>query len=304
MLDGRVVIVTGGGRGIGRSHCLELAAQGATVVVNDLGVGVGGEEAGESPADAVVAEITGGGGGKAISDTTSVTDWDGVASLVERTVSTHGRLDAVVNNAGIVRDRMITSLGEADWDAVIAVHLKGAFTVTKHACDHWRSLAKSGGAVSGRIINTTSGTGLFGNVGQSSYGAAKAAIASLTVITAMEMDRYGVTANAVSPIAYTRMVATIPGMRDYQPDPEWDRLDPGNSSPVVAWLASEESGWLTGAILRVEGNSVQRVRPWEVDQATTYRSRSGGRLDVEEVGPGLRRAYRIFPQGAPAPSGS
>jgi NAD(P)-dependent dehydrogenase (short-subunit alcohol dehydrogenase family) len=296
LLDGRVVIVTGGGRGIGRSHCLELAAHGATVVVNDLGVGVHGETGAESPADAVVAEIEA-GGGTAAADGTSVTDWHGVTALVARTVERFGRLDAVVNNAGIVRDRMLTSLTEDDWDAVVAVHLNGTFTLTKHACDHWRAVAKAGGAVTGRIVTTTSGSGLFGNVGQTNYAAAKAGIAGFTLTTAMEMERYGVTCNAISPIARTRMTGTMATMEGYEPDPGWDPLDPGNSSPLVAWLTSAESGWLTGAVLRVDGNVVQRVRPWEVDRDVQYRARGGARLEATELGVGLRRAYGTFPRG-------
>jgi NAD(P)-dependent dehydrogenase (short-subunit alcohol dehydrogenase family) len=299
LLDGRVVIVTGGGRGIGRSHCLELAGQGAVVVVNDPGVGVHGESAEESPADEVVNEIVK-GGGEAMANRASVTDFDAVGDLVAQTVKTYGRLDAVVNNAGIVRDRMITSLTIDDFDAVMAVHVRGTWSVTKHACDHWRSVVKGGDEVSARIVNTTSGAGLFGNLGQTPYGAAKAAIANLTVITAMEMERLGVTANAISPIAYTRMVATMPGMTEYEPDPEWDRLDAANSSPVVAWLCSLDSGWLTGTILRVDGGTVMRMQPWDVDRSTTYSSRSGKRLEVAELSTGLRKAFRLSPSGMPS----
>ncbi|HSS11646.1 MAG TPA: SDR family NAD(P)-dependent oxidoreductase [Acidimicrobiales bacterium] len=295
MLDRRVVIVTGGGRGIGRSHCFELHSHGATVVVNDLGVSVRGEAGVETPAEEVVREIQA-AGGNALADATSVTDWDGVAGLIERTVERFGRLDAVVNNAGIIRDRMLTSLSEEDWDAVVSVHLKGTFTVVKHACDHWRAVAKAGGAVSGRIVNTTSGTGLFGNVGQTNYGAAKAAIANLTMITAMEMDRYGVTCNAISPIARTRMTSGVaPGSE--VPGTGWDSLEPGNSSPVVAWLASACSGWLTGAVLRIDGDTVQRVRPWEVDLETQYRSKAGQRLDANELDTGMRKAFGVLPRG-------
>lgn len=295
LLNGRVVIVTGGGRGIGRSHCLELARQGAKVVVNDLGVGLHGETSGETPGEAAVNEIKE-LGGEAFADRTNVTDWQGVADLIARTVGTWGRLDAVVNNAGIVRDRMITSLSEEDWDAVIAVHLKGTFTVTKHACDHWRSVAKAGGEVTGRIVNTTSGTGLFGNIGQSSYGAAKAGIASLTMITGMEMARYGVTSNAISPLAFTRMTSgsVMTGREELS---GWDPMDAGNSSPVAAWLCSAESGWLTGAVLRVDGNTVARVNPWTIDPAAQYQSSSGERLTVDELDTGLRKAYGVLPRG-------
>ncbi|MBF4997352.1 SDR family NAD(P)-dependent oxidoreductase [Nocardia sp. BSTN01] len=295
LLDGRVVIVTGGGRGIGRSHCLELAAHGAKVVVNDLGVGLHGEDSAETPGEAVVNEIKE-LGGEAFADRTNVTDWDGVADLVARTVDTWGRLDAVVNNAGIVRDRMITSMSEQDWDAVIAVHLKGTFNITKHVCDHWRAVAKAGGSVSGRIVNTTSGTGLFGNVGQAAYGAAKAGIASLTTITAMEMARYGVTCNAISPLAFTRMTEGSV-MSNREQSSGWDPMDPSASSPVAAWLCSEEAGWLSGAVLRVNGSTVARVNPWAIDATARVDSRSGERLTVEEIGPGLRRAYGVIPRG-------
>ena len=292
-LAGRVVIVTGAGRGIGRCHSLELAAHGATVVVNDVGVGLHGDTSTEaSPADEVVREIEG-GGGTAIVNGASVVDFRAVEQLVAETVEQFGRLDAVVNNAGIVRDRMLTSLSEEDWDNVLAVHLKGTFNLTKHACDHWRSVAKAGGDVSGRIVNTTSGTGLFGNVGQTNYGAAKAAIANFTMITAMEMQRFGVTSNAISPIARTRMTSSLPSMQGHDPGNDaWDPLDPDNSSPVVAWLASEPSGWLTGAILRIDGNVVQRVRPWEVDPDVQYRAERGTpRRGRDRHGPtaGVRR---------------
>jgi NAD(P)-dependent dehydrogenase (short-subunit alcohol dehydrogenase family) len=314
MLDGHVVIVTGGGRGIGRSHCLELASHGATVVVNDLGAGVHGEGRDESPAEEVVREIEK-NGGTAVADGTSVTDWDAVGALVKGTAERFGRLDAVVNNAGVLRDRMLTSMSEEDLDVVLAVHVKGTFAVAKHACDHWRAVAKAGGSPRGRIINTTSGSGLFGNVGQSNYGAAKAAIATFTITTAMEMDRYAVTCNAISPMALTRMTQNLTGTAgsassdtassdtagsssdDGGSSPAWEPLDPANSSPVVAWLASPSSGWLSGAILRVDGNTVMRVRPWEIDTDVQYRSQSGERLTAKELDAGMRKAFRTLPAG-------
>ena len=293
-LDGRVVIVTGGGRGLGRSHCLELARQGATVVVNDLGVGLRGEQEENSvgPADEVVGEITA-MGGTAISDGTSVTDWDGMAALVARTVETFGDLNAVVNNAGFLRDRMLTAMSEDDFDAVIQVHLKGTFALTRHACTYWRDQVKAGKPCSGRVVTTTSGAGLFGNVGQTNYGSAKAAIATFSMITALEMERYGVTANAISPIAATRMLATIG--RGADESTGWDPLDPANASPVVAWLCSEGSGWLSGNVLRVDGNSVYRVQGWTVGDG--YRSKSGEALTVDELGIGLRKLYGAAPRG-------
>ncbi len=294
LLDGRVVIVTGAGRGLGRSHCHELARQGATVVVNDLGVGVKGEaEENElSPAEVVVGELQG-MGATAIADTTSVTDWDGMASLVERTVAQFGDLHAVVNNAGFLRDRMITSMTEDDFDAVIAVHLKGTFTLARHACGYWREQGKAGKPVSGRIVNTTSGAGLFANVGQANYGSAKSAIATLTQIIALEMHRYGVAANALSPIAATRMLATVG--RTAEGDGRWDPLDPANASPVVAWLCSEQSGWLSGSVLRVDGNTVQRVKGWTVEGG--YRSASGEELTVDELSIGIRKLFGTIPAG-------
>jgi NAD(P)-dependent dehydrogenase (short-subunit alcohol dehydrogenase family) len=292
MLEGRVVIVTGGGRGIGRSHCLELAANGATVVVNDLGVSLRGEDSGEEPADEVVATIEG-AGGTAVKDTGSVTDWEAMRGLVARTVERFGRLDAVVNNAGFVRDATITSLTEDDFDAVVAVHLKGTFTLTKHACDYWRAEFKAGRPVAGRIVNTTSGAGLTGNVGQAAYGAAKAGIANLTQTTAMEASRYGVTANAVSPVAATRMSATIGW--EAGNEGEWHPLDPANSSPVVAWLCSEQSGWLTGRVLRIDGSTVHPVDQWSVRPGHT--ARSGQKLAATEIEAGLRVVLGTAPTG-------
>ena len=300
LLEGRVVIVTGGGRGLGRQHCLELASHGAAVVVNDIGAGLHGEDTGISPAAEVVAAIED-AGGLASTDGTSVTDFAAVGDLVAKTVATYGRLDAVVNNAGIVRDRMITGMSEEDFDLVLGVHLKGAWTLTRHACAHWREVAKAGDAVSGRIVNTTSGAGLFGNVGQSNYGPAKAAIASLTLITAMEMDRYGVTANAISPLARTRMTESLPSMQRGDGD-GWDRYDPANTSPVVAYLCSEASGWLSGAVLRIDGDTVQRLRPWDIDPAVTYRGTQDAPVRATELDRGLRVAFGAFPSGLPSTS--
>ncbi|HXY91137.1 MAG TPA: SDR family NAD(P)-dependent oxidoreductase [Acidimicrobiia bacterium] len=299
LLDGRVVIVTGGGRGLGRSHCLELAAQGATVVVNDAGVALSGEQGdSDTPAAAVVGMIES-AGGRAISDASSVSDWDAMRSLVARTVETFGRLDAVVNNAGILRGREITTLTEADFDRVIDVHLKGTLTLTKHACDHWLEVSGSGGDVTGRVVNTTSGAGLIGNAGSVAYGSAKAGIAALTMIVAMEMEPYGVTANAISPVARTRMTehAAYPGARDAVEPGQWHPLDPENASPVVAWLVSAESGWLSGAVLRIVGNTLMRMTPWAADESSAYQARSGGRLDVDEIGRAARHMFGTLPRG-------
>jgi NAD(P)-dependent dehydrogenase (short-subunit alcohol dehydrogenase family) len=293
LLEGRVVIVTGGGRGLGRAHSLALATQGATVVVNDLGVGLHGEaDDDSSPADQVVTEIES-AGGTAWADGTSVADWDGMEALVARTVERFGGLHAVVNNAGFIRDRMLVSMSEDDFDSVLAVHLKGTVALTKHACAYWRERSKAGERVTGRIVMTTSGAGLFGNAGQANYGSAKGAIATLAGIVALEMERYGVTANAISPIAATRMLASIG--RSGDGDDGWDPLDPANASPVVAWLCSEESGWLSGAVLRVDGNTVYRVKGWAVENG--YGSRSGEALTVEELGLGIRKMFGAAPAG-------
>ncbi len=314
LLDGKVAIVTGGGRGLGRAHCLALAAHGAAVVVNDPGAGLHGESPGEgpgegpgvgtaqnplSPAEAVAAEITA-AGGRAVADHSSVTDWAASQKLIALAAAEFGQLDVVVNNAGILRDRMLFSMTEDDFDAVIAVHLKGTFAMTRHACAYWREEAKRGAARGRRIINTTSGTGLFGTVGQANYGAAKAGIVSLTTIAALEMARYGVTANAISPIARTRMTDGIPGVAVRNPVPDgapdgFDPQDPANASGLVAYLASDASSWLTGQVFRVHGNRVQRLRGWR--SAGEYRSRSGGAVEPGELIAGLPEVYGTAPAG-------
>jgi NAD(P)-dependent dehydrogenase (short-subunit alcohol dehydrogenase family) len=292
------VLVTGGGRGLGKEHCLELARHGATVVVNDVGAGLGGEATDDTPADEV-AELIRESGGTALVDHTSVSDFAGVGALVERIVSECGALDAVVNNAGILRDRMLTSMTEEEFDAVIAVHLKGTWNVTHHACCYWRDQNKAGEPRDARIVNTTSGAGLFGNVGQTNYAPAKAAIASLTICTAMEMSRHGVSVNAVSPIARTRMTAGI-GSFDDEATGGFDRLDPATTSPVVAWLCSVEAGWMSGQVLRVDGDTVIRVEPWSIKDPIFYRGTPDERVDATALGLGLRVAYGAFPGGIPS----
>jgi NAD(P)-dependent dehydrogenase (short-subunit alcohol dehydrogenase family) len=296
LLDGKVAIVTGGGRGLGRAHCLALAEAGATVVVNDLGSGLHGEQVGESPADEVAAEITK-LGGRAIASHSSVSDWQATEALVANTVAEFGKLDIVVNNAGIVRDKMIFSMSESDFDAVIEVHLKGTFALTRHACAYWRDSFKRGEPVAGRIINTTSGTGLFGNAGQANYGAAKAGIANLTVITAIEMRRYGVTANAISPIAATRMTAGL-AVGASETVGGFDPRDPANASGVVVFLGSDASSWLTGQVLRVDGNKVNRLQGWTV--TGIHHSQDGGAATAQELVDDLPKLYGIAPTGRPA----
>lgn len=296
LLDGKVAIVTGGGRGLGRAHCLALADAGATVVVNDLGSGLHGEATGDSSAEEVAAEIVK-AGGTAIADHCSVSDFTATERLVKRTVEQFGRLDVVVNNAGIIRDRTIAAMSEQDFDAVIAVHLKGTFALTRHAAAHWRAAAKRGEKVTGRIINTTSGTGLFGTPGQANYGAAKAGIVSLTTIAAMELRRYGVTVNAISPLAATRMTAAIPLGQAGAAD-GFDPRDPANASGVVVYLASDEAGWLTGQVFRIDGDRVQRLQGWT--PSAEYRGSGGGPVRAEELVDALPKLYGTLPAGPPS----
>src|ERR1700754_894999 len=277
-LTGKVVLVTGGGRGIGRAHCLELAKQGAAVVVNDPGVGRDGSVGdGAGPAADVVAEIEA-SGGKAVAHTGSVSAWADVADMISTAVNTFGALTGVVNNAGILRDSMVAASSEADWDAVIAVHLKGTFAVTRHACDYWRAQFKAGNPIDAHIVNTVSGAGLWGNVGQSAYGAAKAAIANLTLVTAMEGRRYGVSANAISPLARSRMTVDVFAARADDP-----ALDPARSSAVVAWLQSAQSSWLTGQILRINGDKLTRIEGF-TEVPSAYHAKGGFSLAFSEVG--------------------
>src|ERR1700722_9219478 len=291
LLDGRVAIVTGAGRGLGRAHALAIAEAGGAVVVNDVGAALSGDGTAQTPADEVVAEITA-AGGRAGAAPHSVSDGKAAAAIVDTAVSEFGRLDILVNNAGITRDRMLTSSTEDDFDLTIAVHLKGTYAMCQHAANYWRAESKAGRPTSGRIVNTTSGTGMFGNVGQSAYAAAKAGIIGITLSIAMELRRYGVTVNAVSPIARTRMTA---GLVPDAPADGFDDLDPANASPVVAFLGSAESGWLTGQVFRVEGSKLVRMRGWH--PAGAYGSVSGGQLCADELIDGTAALYGTVPAG-------
>lgn len=256
----RVCLVTGAGRGLGREYALRLAAEGAAVVVNDLGAGVDGAGADVEPARDVVREITDHGGRAAVSSH-DITAWGGAAAAVTTAVSTFGRLDAVVNNAGILRDHTLVKMTESDWDDVIRVHLKGTFAVARHAAEHWRDRSRSE-AVNARLINTTSVSGLFGNVGQSNYAAAKAGIAALTTVAAMELERYGVRVNAVSPGAATRMTANLPGR-----DPDEATRSPRWPAAVVAWLVSPFSDDVTGQVFLASGKRIAIGEGWHVGPA-------------------------------------
>ncbi|MFY9782804.1 MAG: SDR family oxidoreductase [Acidimicrobiales bacterium] len=263
-LDGRVAIITGAGRGIGREHALLFAAEGAKVVVNDLGGALDGSSLEASPAEEVVAEITS-MGGSAVANYDNVATWEGGERLVRSAIESFGDLHVLVNNAGILRDRVIVNLSEEDWDAVISVHLKGHFVPTHHAATYWREQAKAGKVVKASIINTSSTSGLLGNAGQSNYGAAKAGIAAFTVIAAEELGRYGVRVNAIAPAARTRMTESTPGLSDYVVKPPdaavFDVWDPANISPLVATLAMENCA-ATGEVFFVQGGTVRKFQNW------------------------------------------
>jgi NAD(P)-dependent dehydrogenase (short-subunit alcohol dehydrogenase family) len=252
-------VVTGAGRGIGREHALSLARHGAHVVVNDLGAGVDGSGGDVSPANQVVAEIEA-MGGKAIANGDDISSFDGAERLIKAAVDTFGDLHGVVNNAGILRDRMMANMSEAEWDAVIKVHLKGTFAPSHFAAAYWRDQSKAGKPVDGRIINTTSVSGIYGNIGQANYGAAKAGIAAFTVITALELARYGVTVNAVAPVALTRMTENL------QPTPPTDEEREAQSprwiAPIVTWLASAESKGVTGRVFEASGRTFAIAEGW------------------------------------------
>jgi NAD(P)-dependent dehydrogenase (short-subunit alcohol dehydrogenase family) len=278
-----VVIVTGAGRGLGRAHALALARAGARVVVNDLGVEADGRGGSAGPAGEVAAEIRA-AGGEAIADGADVADWAQTGRLVRAALDAFGRLDAVVNNAGFVRDRMFVSCSEEEWDAVVRVHLKGHFCLSRHACDHWRAEAKAGRRVDARIVNTSSGAGLQGSVGQSAYAAAKAGIAALTLVQAAELARYGITANAIAPSARTRMTETVFADRMRAPEGGFDAMDPANVSPLVVWLASAESRDVTGCTFEIAGGRLSLADGWRTGPELD----KGGRWEPDEIGAAVR----------------
>ena len=265
-LEGRVAIITGAGRGIGREHALLFAAEGAKVVVNDLGSAADGTGDDRTPAEQVVDEIRG-MGGEAVANADNVADWEGGQRLVSTAVEAFGDLHVLVNNAGILRDRVLVNMSEAEWDAVIAVHLKGHFIPTRFAASYWREQTKAGREIKASVINTSSTSGLFSNPGQSNYGAAKSGIATFTEITAKEVIRYGVRVNAIAPAARTRLTLATPGVGDQiQPPAEPGRFDvwsPANISPLVAWLATEGCP-VTGKVFYVQGGKVAVFQPWTI----------------------------------------
>jgi NAD(P)-dependent dehydrogenase (short-subunit alcohol dehydrogenase family) len=278
---GRVVVVTGAARGLGRAHALAFAAAGASVVVNDYGVALDGTGADTGPAQRVVDEIVA-AGGQAVANGDDVADWAGAQRLVDTAVEQFGRLDVLVNNAGFLRDRMLANLGEDEWDAVIRVHLKGHFAPMRHAAAYWRAESKAGRQPDARVINTSSGAGLLGSVGQGNYSAAKAGIAALSIVAAAEFARYGVTVNAIAPAARTRM--TEQAFADTMAAPDDDRFDamaPENVSPLVVWLGSVESAQVTGRVFEVEAGRITVADGWRRGPSVD----KGARWEPAELGP-------------------
>lgn len=290
LLDGKVAIVTGAGRGIGEQHAVALAKEGAKVVVNDLGGSTAGEGADQTPAQQVADKIKE-AGGEAIANYSNVADFEGAKSMVEQAVEEFGRLDILINNAGILRDRMLVSMSEAEWDAVIAVHLKGHFAPTHHAANYWRAQSKAGNEVKGRVINTSSPSGVFGNVGQANYGAAKAGIAAFTIITAQELGRYGVTVNCLAPNARTRMTEDIFAGMPQPAEGEYDPLDPANISPVVVALCADEAQGITGQCFFIYGSSVNVLKPWDTG---TLLNKGDDFWDAKEL---VSKMTETFPNG-------
>jgi NAD(P)-dependent dehydrogenase (short-subunit alcohol dehydrogenase family) len=292
-LDGRIAVVTGAGRGIGRSHALALAGAGAIVVVNDVGVTTAGEGYDQAPASLVAEEIKS-FGGEAAANFDDIADYRGAQRLIGQAVETYGRLDILVNNAGILRDRMLVNMTEEEWDGVVNVHLKGHFAPMRHAAAHWRERSKAGEQVRARVVNTSSPSGLFGNVGQTNYGAAKAGIAALTTIAALELQRYGVTVNAIAPNARTRMTEQAFGDLS-SPTKEFDAMDPANISPVIVALCSDEAQDITGQCFFVYGGLVNLLQPWQPGTVI----KKDGRWEAAEF---LARLRAELPEGA-APEG-
>jgi NAD(P)-dependent dehydrogenase (short-subunit alcohol dehydrogenase family) len=273
----RVVIITGAGGGLGRGHALEFAKEGACVVVNDIN-----KEAAEKVAEEIKAA-----GGKAIANTSDITNYEDSANAVKEAIDAFGDLHAVLNNAGVNRDRMFASMTESEWDTIMAVHLKGHFCITSHAVQYWRGQAKAGNPVSGRIINTTSGAGLQGSVGQSNYAAAKAGICALTLNQAAELGRYGITANAIAPAARTGMTTAVEAMAERMKAPEdgsFDYWDPQNVSPLLVWLGSEAGGEITGRIFEAEGGKISIADGWRSTEGVD----KGAKWEAGEIGDAMK----------------
>src|SRR4051794_25712320 len=293
--EGRIVIVTGAGRGIGRGHALEFARQGAKVVVNDLGAELDGSGGSTGPAGEVVEAIRT-MGGEAVANGDDVADWAGAQRLVQTAIDAFGTLDVLVNNAGFLRDRMVVSTSEDEWDAVIRVHLKGHCAPTRAAGAFWREQQKAGAAVDARVINTSSGAGLLGSVGQGAYSAAKAGIAALTMVASAELGRYGATVNAIAPAARTRMTEGVFAETMAAPEGDvFDAMAPENVAPLVVWLGSSESADVTGRVFEVEGGQVSVADGWQHGAVVD----KGARWDPAELGPVVRELIAKSPSPAP-----
>ncbi len=288
--EGRAVIITGAGQGIGRAHALAFAADGASVVVNDFNL-----DAAQAVADEIVAA-----GGAAVANGADVADWAAAEDLINTSVREFGRLDTLVNNAGFVRDRMLVSLSEEEWDSVVRVHLKGHFATLRHAAAHWRAEAKAGNTPSARIINTSSGAGIFGSVGQGNYAAAKAAIAELTIQAAAELGGYGITANAIAPAARTQMTMgagdAMAAQMAAPADGTFDAMDPANISPLVVWLGSPASKSVTGRVFEVEGGTITVLDGWQRAASKD----KGSRWEPSEVGTVVADLLDASPKPVPA----
>ena len=280
--EGRTVIITGAARGLGRAYALAFADEGANVVVNDIGASLGGEGRDTSAADAVVAEIVG-AGGKAIANYEDITDWDAAKRIVDAAVEAFGDLHVVVNNAGIVRDRMFVSATLEEWDATMHVHLRGHFCVTRHAVDYWRAKQKAGTNPDARIINTTSGAGLQGSIAQAAYSTAKGGIAALTLVQAAELARCGITANALAPAARTRMTEQAFAEKMATEAEAFDAMDPANVAPAVVWLGSAESAEVTGCVFELEGGKIMLEDGWREGPMID----KGARWQPADVGPAI-----------------
>lgn len=293
LLDGKVAVVTGAGHGVGRGEAVELADQGAKVVVNDLGGAVSGGGGDKKVADEVV-EVIKQRGGEAIANYDDVSDFNGAKNIVDTAIDAFGKLDVVVNNAGILRDKMIFSMAEEDFDAVIRVHLKGTWNTMHHASVYWRNESKEGRQPRAAVVNTVSSAGLQGQASQSNYGAAKAGIAALTIIGSLELGRYGVRVNAVGPGGFTRMVGqAYKDLEIKEPEAytEFNNMNPGNSAPAVAWLASDDSIPVTGQVLRLVGNNLALYNPWEMGEQFFATDKDGNpaRWDPADIGPTLNK---------------